>query len=235
MKYLKLSILALLTISFFSCEKEVGDYTVRGEAVKLFGLSIPEQNQLFMLNPETPDATLPFSWQATESGLGSEVKYTLVFDTKDGDFSKPIYSSLSKSEGKEAKALISYSEIENMVSSIGNAGDTVTVAWNVFAENGSENTVYSRSPFFIKIVRSTDGLGAFSLLTPMSNVFFAVDGSVEDQEKEFTWGVSSSASEADVVYKVLFDDVDGDFSVPILELTSDNDGLNAVISKSIKE
>ncbi len=211
-----------------SCVEEVGDFTVNGEAITGFELQGPDNNDTIKINTKALAETFVFSWTAAESGLGSLIKYTIVYDNADGDFSNPVWSKTSDNSGASAQATLSYEELQQIYSAVGGSG-VASVKWNVKAENGSPNVQYGQVANNLKIALSSDGIGNFELLSPLDKSVLQIDGSMEDQSYVFDWADAASGS-GSVTYKLYIDEFGGDFSDPLVVLNADNDGTASQIS-----
>ena len=216
-----------------SCMDEVGDFTVNGEAITGFELQGPDNNDTIKINTEALSETFAFEWAAAESGLGSPIVYTLLFDIADGDFSNPIWSKQSDNSGADAMATLTYQELQEIYSAAGSSGVT-SVKWNVKAENGSPNVKMGQVANSLKITLSSDGVSNFDLVNPLDNSILQIDGSKENDAITFDWNDATSGS-GTVTYKFYIDELGGDFSDPLITLDADNDGIASQISKTIGE
>lgn len=214
-----------------SCQDEIGDHDVKGEAMLSFTVSSPKSGETVTVNNGQPNKTVKFEWNKTESGLGSQVTYKVLFDKVGGDFSSALLSVNAENEGKDNNALIKYSQLKEIVDAVKKDGDEfVTVGWTVEASNGSANKVMAES-FVLKMPVSSEGLSTVNLGAPGNNYVFDVNG--DSQFITLSWSESSSTNaSSSVKYKVLVDKVNGDFSNPILELDSDNSGQDTLIKKT---
>ncbi len=216
-----------------SCMDEVGDFTVNGEAITGFELQGPDNNDTIKINTEALSETFAFEWAAAESGLGSPIVYTLLFDIADGDFSNPIWSKQSDNSGADAMATLTYQELQEIYSAAGSSG-VASVKWNVKAENGSPNVKMGQVANSLKITLSSDGVSNFYLVNPLDNSILQIDGSKENDAITFDWNDATSGS-GTVTYKFYIDELGGDFSDPLITLDADNDGTASQISKTIGE
>ena len=216
-----------------SCMDEVGDFTVNGEAITGFELQGPDNNDTIKINTEALSETFAFEWAAAESGLGSPIVYTLLFDIADGDFSNPIWSKQSDNSGADAMATLTYQELQEIYSAAGSSG-VASVKWNVKAENGSPNVKMGQVANSLKITLSSDGVSNFDLVNPLDNSILQIDGSKENDAITFDWNDATSGS-GTVTYKFYIDELGGDFSDPLITLDADNDGTASQISKTIGE
>jgi hypothetical protein len=213
-----------------SCMEEVGDFTVNGEAITGFELTSPENNDTIKINTGALTETQVFSWGETESGLGSPIVYTILFDRADGDFSTPIWSKTSDSAGAETKATLTFDELKQVYTTAGASG-VVSVKWNVKAENGSPNVKMGQVASFVKIALSADGVSNFQLVSPPDQSVLSFDGTMENEVFAFDWN-DATATSGSLTYKFYLDLLDGDFSAPLLTLDADDEGAASQVSKT---
>ncbi|HBL76338.1 MAG: hypothetical protein A2W90_08365 [Bacteroidetes bacterium GWF2_42_66] len=211
-----------------SCMEEVGDFTVNGEAITGFELTSPNNNLTITINKSALSETYAFSWDEAESGLGSAIAYTILFDRQDGDFSNPIWSKASDNSGASAKATLSFTELQQVYTAAGGSG-TVTVKWNVKAENGSPNVKMGQVANTVKLVVSAAGISNFTLVSPIDKSILLFDGSKENDAFAFDWNNATTTS-GTVKYKFYLDEAGGDFSSPLLTIDSDTQGTVSQVS-----
>ncbi len=231
MRKLNILFLSFLLILFSSaCQDDIGDHIVKGEDLSQFTTLSPAQNAFISVNIGQPDKQVIFSWNPSESGLGSDVTYKVLFDNIDGDYSMPLLTINSDNEGASTTAKVKYSDLQKIIDEIKKDGDTeVTVSWTVEASNGSEYRLKSESSTF-KMPISDEGLSSVNLGLPTDKFILDVNG---DDEILFNWTKSTSTTSGSVVkYQLLIDNLTGDFSNPILTLDSDNQGLDTLIKKT---
>ncbi len=215
---------------FSSCMEEVGDYTVNGEAITGFELVGPENNDTIKINTEALTENFVFNWGEAESGLGSPIVYTILFDLADGDFSNPIWSKVSDNSGATAKATLTFEELQQVYSAAGGSG-VASLKWNVRAENGSPNIKLAQVANSLKIVLSSDGVSNFDLVSPLNKSLVQFDGTMEDETFIFDWNDATTSS-GSVTYKFYIDVLGGDFSDPLITLDADSEGTASQISKT---
>src|SRR5665647_2453346 len=161
-------ILLIAIVSFFaSCNDKIGDFTIKGESITAFELTGPQNNDMVKINTGALTAPYTFSWAKAESGLGSPIKYTIVFDLPNGDFSQPIWSKTSDESGVLNMATLTFDELKQIYGKGGNAGE-VSVKWNVKAENGSPNIKLGQVANFLVLGLSVDGVNDFTLSKPLN-------------------------------------------------------------------
>ncbi|MCE4566776.1 SusE domain-containing protein [Maribellus sp. CM-23] len=221
--------IALVSI-LSSCMEEVGDFTVNGEAITGFELQGPDNNDTIKINTEALTETFVFQWATAESGLGSPITYTILFDGTDGDFSSPVWSKKSDNSGATAKATLTFEELQQIYAAAGGAG-VASLKWNVKAENGSPNVQMGQVANNLKIALSSDGVSNFDLVSPLNKSILQIDGSKENDAVVFDWNDATSGSGA-VTYQLYIDALGNDFSDPLLVLDADDEGTASQLSKT---
>ena len=227
-KIIKYILFIAIAATLTSCMDEVGDFTVNGEAITGFELSSPNNNFIVTVNKNTLDETYTFSWDEAESGLGSAINYTILFDLADGDFSNPLWSKASDNSGAGTKATLTFGELQQIYSAAGGSG-TVTVKWNVKAENGSQNIKMGQVANTLRIAVSADGISNFALVSPLDKSVLQFDGTKENEVFAFDWNDAVTTS-GNVTYKFYIDKIESDFSSPLLTLDADSEGTVSQIS-----
>jgi len=85
----------------------------------------------------TTDQNVIFEW---EYSMGGNVRYQLVFDKENGDFSRPVYALLSDNSGIMPKATVTPAMLKSVARMAGcNQGETVTVKWTIATFKGTES------------------------------------------------------------------------------------------------
>jgi len=225
---IKYIFLLAIVAMFASCTEDIGDFTVKGESITGFELAGPENNTTVKINTGALTEQYSFSWAKTASGLGSSVKYTILFDLPSGDFSKPIWTKVSDNSGALNKATLTFEELKQIYSLGGNTG-VVSVKWNIKAENGSPNTKMGQTANYLKLSLSTDGISDFTLVKPLNKSVLRIDGTLENEKLTFDWNNATTTS-GKVTYKFYLDKQDGTFASPLLTLNSDNEGKDSQLS-----
>lgn len=229
-KLMKYFLLLVLVTAFSSCGEEVGDFTVNGEAITGFELNAPGNNVTIKINTGSLTETYTFNWGKAESGLGSPIKYTIVFDLPDKDFSNPIWSKQADNSGASTSATLTFDELKQIYAKAG-SGNVAAVKWNVKAENGSPNMKMGQVANTLNLTLSAAGVSDFTLTKPLDKSVFQVNGTLENDPFVFDWE-NATATSGSVTYKLYFDELGGDFSSPLLTLTSDNEGKESQVSKT---
>ena len=226
--YIKYILFIAVVAMFSSCMDEVGDFTVQGESITGFELAGPENNDTVKINTESLTENFVFSWDAAESGLESTIIYTIVFDLSEGDFSNPLWSKLSDNTGANTTASLSFDELQQIYTASASSG-IASLKWNVKAENGSPNIKMGQVANFLKIALSSDGVSNFDLVSPLDKSLLQFDGTKENDDLAFDWNDALSTS-GNITYKFYLDELNGDFSDPLLALDSDDEGAASQIT-----
>lgn len=221
-------LLFAIVAMFSSCMDDVGDFTVNGESITGFELATPNNNDTIKINTGSLTETFVFEWDKAESGLGSTISYTIVFDVISGDFSNPIWSKESDNTGTDTKSTLTFGDLQEVYDASGESG-VVSVKWNVKVENGSPNVKMGQTANFLKLQLSSDGVSNFELLSPLDKSVLQFDGTKEDEVFAFDWNDASSTS-GTLTYKFYIDELGGDFSDPLLALDADGEGVESKVS-----
>lgn len=134
--FIRLSFALLLAmLSIASCKK---DTRALNENLTPVGtLNMPADQQAVTLEPAS-DASLEFSWNATSAADGDYVLYQLAFDKADGDFSNPIFKTVSNGGGVESSLTLSHKDLNKIANMAGiAASSTGTLKWTVLASKGT--------------------------------------------------------------------------------------------------
>ena len=225
-----------LIFLFVSCVKEIEFFSVNGEKMLDFQLTSPSSNDSLTINLGTPNESIEFSWEATTSGLGSAISYTVQFDNIDGDFSNPLFSKKSNNNGSANIASLTHQELYDLAKSISPNDAYAKAIWTVTADNGSPNIVAAQFKHTVLISTSSKGISKNELTFPTNNSYMLIDGNKAAEQYIFTWGKANATdSNEEVKYEVLIDEIDGDFSKPIFSLPADNSGLDNKLTKTHEE
>lgn len=196
------------------CTEEV-EFSSSTEALGDFQINTPENDPVYSLNSGTPDKEINLSWTAAKPGVSKAPTYTVSFfkvDENDAFVSFP-----SNNDGKDTMITFNFSTLDNALESAGfGSGEMANIQWQVAATNGDVETTTSKvNASFVRF--ASNGISSFNLLTPNNNKEVKADIYVTPTEEvEFTWEAPTTTSgSGTIVYSVLFDKLDGDFSEPI--------------------
>jgi starch-binding outer membrane protein SusE/F len=130
-----LCLFAILTLS--SCKKEERSLDLNLTAVG--NLSAPADAADIALAPATP-ATVDFKWDAAQAADGGLVLYEIAFDKEGGDFSQPIYKTVSNGSGLETMLTLTHKELNKIANAGGIAASSSgKLKWTVFASKGTND------------------------------------------------------------------------------------------------
>lgn len=149
-KLIKLSsvILLLTMIVISSCKKDVKKLNENLSAVG--SLTLPADQAAVNLVPVPPAGTqlasVVFSWAATSAEDGELVLYEIVFDKETGDFSKPIYKSVSGNGGVNPQITLTHQDLAK-IADAGGIGPSSTgkLKWTVIASKATNKKIASVS------------------------------------------------------------------------------------------
>jgi hypothetical protein len=178
----------------------------------------------------------PTGFAATISGFGSNqvditwenagkgVTYAWWLDVAGGNFTNPIIVVPSNNSGADTVLTVDFATIDAVLAGAGvNVGATANLQWAVSAFAGSD-TLISTNVNTIDLTRGNI-FDAFNLLSPANNATLDVEG-LAQTTVDITW----SASSANANYTWLLDVPTGDFSNPIVAVSSNNSGVDTTLT-----
>ncbi len=129
--------LLLASLSIASCKK---DTRVLNENVSPVGtLNLPADQFALTLKPASADS-LEFTWEATSAADGDFVLYELAFDKAEGDFSNPVFKSVSNGGGLETSLSLSHKDLNKIANMAGIAASSSgKLKWTVLASKSSNS------------------------------------------------------------------------------------------------
>jgi hypothetical protein len=226
----------ILLFLILSCAKNLDNFDVKGEKMLGFKLTAPASNDTLSVNIGNPNEFTDFNWEASSSGLGSPITYTILFDKADGDFSSPLLTKQSNNNGESETASITQKELHDLAIRINSTENFVKAIWTVKANNGSPNIVFAQIKHTIVIPTSSKGISKNQLEFPIDHSYMSIDGNSASGNYSFKWGKSDVIDKNDIVkYWLLIDDIKGDFSNPIISILSDNNGADNMVTKTNEE
>lgn len=140
-KLIKLSgVILLFMMIVISCKKDV---KILNENLSAVGsLTLPADQAAVTLVPVPPAGTqlasVVFSWAATSAEDGELVLYEIVFDKETGDFSKPVYKSVSNGGGVNTQITLTHADLAK-IADAGGIGPSSTgkLKWTVIASKST--------------------------------------------------------------------------------------------------
>lgn len=126
-----LMMLIFLSVSFISCDSE--EYELNPEIVEMGNLESPANSETIAINTENGE-NIVFSWSPAKSADGGAISYTIKFDEEGGDFSDPLYTSVSDNGGGATKFTMSPSRLNVIAAQAGIPQlETGNIIWTVEA------------------------------------------------------------------------------------------------------
>jgi hypothetical protein len=96
----------------------------------------PADNTFYRLDPPS-NAAVTFEWSQARAADGTLVLYEVVFDKDGGDFTKPVYSTVSGTNGLDTKLVLSHGDL-NKIANLAGIGSQSQgkLKWMVNASKG---------------------------------------------------------------------------------------------------
>ncbi len=124
-------LLFVLTVLLVSCDDE--DYQLDPDFVSMGNLESPSESEVINVDPENGQDIM-FSWSPAKTADGGAVYYTIKFDEEGGDFSDPLYSSVSNNGGAATTFNMSHSRLNVLAAESGiQQLETGKIIWTVEA------------------------------------------------------------------------------------------------------
>lgn len=136
MKKLPYPLLALLLVLSLlaGCKKD--DKALDDTITPVSNYLSPVDNAFIRLDPPS-NAAVTFEWSQARAADGTLVLYEVVFDTEGGDFSKPVYSTTSGTNGLETKLVLSHGDLNKIANLAGiKSSSQGKLKWRVNASKG---------------------------------------------------------------------------------------------------
>ena len=96
----------------------------------------PSDNSFYRLDPPS-NAAVTFEWSQARAADGTLVLYEVVFDKDGGDFSKPVYTTVSGTNGLDTKLVLSHGDLNKIANLAGIASQSQgKLKWMVNASKG---------------------------------------------------------------------------------------------------
>lgn len=127
--------LLLASLSIASCKKDTR--VLNENLTPVSTLNLPADQLAVELAPAT-SATLTFSWNPASAADGDFVLYEVAFDKADGDFSAPVYKTVSNGGGLETSLSLTHKDLNKIANLAGiAASSTGALKWTVLASKGT--------------------------------------------------------------------------------------------------
>jgi starch-binding outer membrane protein SusE/F len=132
--------LALVTmLCITSCKKDVR--TLDLNLTPVSNLTAPADGADIVLQPVT-GAGIVFQWSAAQTPDSGVVLYEIAFDKADGDFSHPVYKTVSDGLGVQTQATVSQKDLNKIASLAGiQASSSGKVKWAVIASKATNGKI----------------------------------------------------------------------------------------------
>lgn len=128
-------IMLLAIISITACKKENKPLDLNLTPVG--ALASPNDNENIALKP-TSDASVLFKWEPSTSANGTLVLYEVAFDKDGGDFSNPVYKTVSDGGGVQTQITISHKQLNKIANMVGIASSSAgKLKWTIIASKGT--------------------------------------------------------------------------------------------------
>lgn len=129
-----LLLLLMLVGLLASCKKD--DNALDDTITPVSNYISPADNIFVKIDPPS-NAAVTFEWGQARAADGTLVLYEVVFDKADGDFSKPVYSTVSGTNGLDTKLTLSHSDL-NKIANLAGIGSQAQgkLKWMVNASKG---------------------------------------------------------------------------------------------------
>jgi hypothetical protein len=183
----------------------------------LFNLVNPVNNSRIVTDSAST-ANVQVNW--TKSTNATLYKWMLT--SQAGTFTAPLLTLLSNNVGVDSSLTLTSGSVDAILAGLGIAkGDSVNTKWTVFSYKSSTDSLQASQVFNLTLARSKVVLGAFNLTSPANSARLVVEQN-NTTPVVINWSASSNA----VSYKWKAANLTGNFSSPLLNLSSDNAGLD---------
>jgi hypothetical protein len=129
-----LLLLLMLVGLLASCKKD--DKALDDTITPVSNYISPADNTFYKLDPPS-NAAVTFEWGQARAADGTLVLYEVVFDKDGGDFSKPVYSITSGTNGLDTKLVLSHGDLNKIANLAGIPSQSQgKLKWMVNASKG---------------------------------------------------------------------------------------------------
>ncbi|MEQ8924348.1 MAG: SusE domain-containing protein [Fulvivirga sp.] len=217
----------------FSCSDD-DERTIGTGLEALDDFTLNSIDETVALSSIEPEAEVTVSWSEAASGLESDVIYTWMAFNGAVDIANPALAIPSDNDGLANEITFTHQQLEDALDGLGVAtGAESTITWTVTAFNGDILKVAESSTVTIR--RMVDEIAPFSLSTPADGALVELNIDAPDAPIAITWESTFSGFGNDITYTWLADATGGDFSDPLLEVVSDNMGVDAQVTFTNQE
>lgn len=133
-------VIFLVSLLFLAaCKEEVIELNENLSAVTV--LNLPAENSTITLAPTT-DASVTFNWEEAVAEDGNLVLYEVALDKESGDFSQPVFKSVSDGGGVEPQLTLTHKELTKIAAMGGiESSSTGKLKWTIIASKASNQKV----------------------------------------------------------------------------------------------
>lgn len=129
-----LFLLLLVTGLLSACNDD--DSSLDGTITPVTNLISPTTDAFVRLDPPS-NAAVTFEWGQARAADGTVVLYEILFDKEDGDFSKPLYSTTSGTNGLDTKLVLTHGDLNRIADLAGiKSSAQGRLKWTVNASKG---------------------------------------------------------------------------------------------------
>ena len=135
MKFL-IKIWVILVALILGFATSCGDDELSFSLTAVNGLIEPADQKTIVLKP-TPSTF--FEWEACDPEKSGTVIYYLVIDKENGDFSNPLFKTLSENNGMRNFVQVTHAQLDHIANMTGTVrGGSCTLKWTVLSVKGTE-------------------------------------------------------------------------------------------------
>ena len=148
--YKKLLNILLVTLVFFSCEKDNLDPLGNWELLPAT-INLPSNNAIIELDETKPNETVTFSWSPAVSTANYAITYAVVFDTLGSTtFETPILEIATASSGKDLSLAISNKTINEYLSYSGYPANEIAKITLAVKSKSLDKIIYAKHDISFK-------------------------------------------------------------------------------------
>jgi hypothetical protein len=216
---LKWTVYAYLNNDSLKANQDWNITLVRKRILGAFNLTAPSNNARVEV-VQNSAATVTISW----SGANAATKYVWKAATLNGNFSNPLLNLNSDNSGTNNNLTLTSGAIDAILATNGiKRGDSITLQWTVYAFETTDS-LKATETFNITLIRKRI-LGSFNLSNPINNARVVVTPN-STSPIIINWTAAANA----VTYKWKAATLTGNFTNPLLNLASDNAGVDAKLT-----
>ncbi|MBG8555461.1 SusE domain-containing protein [Hymenobacter guriensis] len=128
--------LLLLASGLLSSCKDEDDDALDGTITPVSNFISPGDNTFVRLDPAS-NAAITFEWSQARAADGTLVLYEVMFDEEGGDFSSPVYTTTSGTNGQDTKLVLTHGDLNRIANLAGiKAQEKGKLKWTVNASKG---------------------------------------------------------------------------------------------------